>query len=79
MSVSEGRKKSHVVAEKKRREAIRKGFDQLTSIIPGLDARHARSEAVVIAKCVETLEKLISENIQLKKLAERKEIVVGWD
>lgn len=79
MSVSEGRKRSHVVAEKKRREAIRKGFDQLTAIIPGLDARHARSEAIVIAKCVEILDKLITENNQLKELAEGRELVVGWD
>lgn len=69
--MSEARKESHVASEKKRREAIRKGFDKLTLILPTLDARHSRSEAVVIEKTVEYLQLLEQENSALKQLASK--------
>lgn len=68
-TMSSARKESHVASEKKRREAIRKGFDNLTMVLPNLDVRHARSEAIVIEKSVEFLRLLEQENASLKNLA----------
>ena len=47
---AEERKLNHVAAEKKRREAIRRGFDQITAVVPDLDHKQARSEALVLEK-----------------------------
>lgn len=69
-----GLKKSHLTAEKRRRESIRRNFDVLTAAIPGLEARHARSEAVVIGKCVEFLQQLYEEHRQLQELADKHNI-----
>lgn len=44
------RKLSHVTAEKKRRAAIRQGFDRITAVVPDLDVAQSRSEAVVLEK-----------------------------
>lgn len=64
-------KKSHLTAEKKRRESIRRNFDVLTMALPGIELRHARSEAVVIKRCVEMLESLEKEYEQLQHLAQK--------
>lgn len=63
-------KKSHLTAEKKRRESIRRNFDVLTMALPGIELRHARSEAVVIGRCVEVLEQLEEEYKLLQELDE---------
>jgi len=68
--MSEGRRKSHVQAEQKRRQAIRASFDKLSDILPGVESHHARSEAVVIGKCVDVLHQLQAEREALKSLTD---------
>lgn len=48
----EEKKQNHIASEKKRRQAIRGGFDRLTELVPGLEGL-ARSEGVVLKKTVE--------------------------
>lgn len=50
--LSEKQKKdNHISSEKKRREAIRAGFDKLSTLVPGMEGQ-ARSEAIVLGATV---------------------------
>ena len=51
---TEEKKRNHIESEKKRREAIRAGFEKLAAIIPGVEGQ-ARSEAVVLQAAVQYL------------------------
>ena len=59
------KKENHISSERKRREAIRDGFDRLADIVPGMEGQ-GRSEAVVL----EATLKLIRE-----KIVQRDEII----
>ena len=68
------RKKQHVSAEKRRREAIRRGFDQLTAIVPNLISSQSRSEAIVLDEALKLLRSLKHENMQLRSLADHAQL-----
>ncbi|PRT56690.1 Protein INO4 [Wickerhamiella sorbophila] len=70
------RKLSHVTAEKKRRAAIRRGFDLITAVVPDLDVAQSRSEAVVLEKTVNLIKNLIEENEKLRALAQQNGVTV---
>lgn len=65
----EEKKANHIASEKKRRQAIREGFDKITNIVPDLDPSQGRSEAIVLTKTVEFLNNLLEENNALRQLA----------
>lgn len=67
------KKKNHIDSEKKRREAIRKGFDKLTEIVPNMEGQ-ARSEAIVLQATVEFMKQRVAEKDAVTKLA----IEQGW-
>ncbi|EQK99362.1 Helix-loop-helix DNA-binding protein [Ophiocordyceps sinensis CO18] len=46
------KKQNHIASEKKRRQAIREGFDRLTEIVPGLEGQ-GRSEGLVLKRTAE--------------------------
>ena len=48
---AEQKKKNHIESERKRREAIRAGFQRLSEIVPDTQGQ-ARSEGVVLANTV---------------------------
>jgi septum formation protein len=54
-----------LLAEQKRRQAIREGFDRLTEIVPGLDGQ-GRSEGLVLGKTVAFMREQLEENERLK-------------
>ena len=62
------KKANHIESEKKRREAIRKGFERLSKIVPDCDGQ-ARSEAVVLQRTVQYLREQLEEKDKLKKQA----------
>lgn len=62
------KKKNHIESEKKRREAIRAGFEKLAEIIPGCEGQ-ARSEAVVLQRTVAYLQEQLEKKAQLKRTA----------
>ncbi|CAN6613253.1 hypothetical protein TRVA0_005S02322 [Trichomonascus vanleenenianus] len=68
---TEEKKANHIASEKKRRAAIREGFDKITAIVPGLEPNQGRSEAIVLTKTVEFLTQLLEENHALNQLAAR--------
>ncbi|KAK5121325.1 hypothetical protein LTR85_005491 [Meristemomyces frigidus] len=65
------KKQNHIVSEQKRREAIRRGFDRLAEIVPGMEGQ-GRSEAVVLAATVEYLKKQVAKKEELKKKAKER-------
>lgn len=65
---SEQKKKNHIESEKKRREAIRAGFERLSKIVPDCEGQ-ARSEAVVLQRTVQYLREQLNEKESLKKTA----------
>lgn len=65
---SEQKKKNHIESEKKRREAIRAGFERLSKIVPECEGQ-ARSEAVVLQRTVQYLRQQLDEKEKLKKKA----------
>lgn len=67
------KKQNHIVSEQKRREAIRAGFDQLASIVPGM-AGQGRSEAVVLQATVEYMRQVVGKKQELVARAKAK----GW-
>lgn len=73
-SSSANRKKNHVSAEKRRREAIRRGFDQITAIVPNLTSSQSRSEAIVLYETLKLLRLLRNENRLLRELAEASQL-----
>lgn len=41
---------NHIASEQKRRQAIREGFDKITSVVPDLTKSQGRSEGIVLQK-----------------------------
>ncbi|KAK0730619.1 hypothetical protein B0H67DRAFT_42451 [Lasiosphaeris hirsuta] len=72
----EEKKQNHIASEKKRRQAIRNGFDRLTELIPGLEGQ-ARSEGVVLRKTVEYIKSELEERNRLLKECDQRGIEVG--
>lgn len=64
------KKKNHIESEKKRREAIRAGFERLAKIIPECEGQ-ARSEAVVLQRTVGYLRDQLQKKEELRKKAEQ--------
>lgn len=64
----EQKKKHHIESEKKRREAIRSGFDRLCGIVPGTEGL-GRSEAVVLQSTVQYMKEQIAEKERLTHVA----------
>lgn len=64
------KKKNHIESEKKRREAIREGFEALSKIIPGCEGQ-ARSEAVVLQKTVTHLRDQLTRKEELWQQAQK--------
>lgn len=64
----EQKRHNHIVSEQKRREAIRRGFDRLAEIVPGMQGQ-GRSEAVVLQATVAELKKQIEKKEWLRKIA----------
>lgn len=62
------KKANHIESEKKRREAIRAGFDALANIVPGMQGQ-GRSEAVVLNSTVEFLREQLRKKEDLRKQA----------
>lgn len=52
------------LAEQKRRQAIREGFDRLTELVPGLEGQ-GRSESVVLKKTVDYMRAQLEERRRL--------------
>lgn len=52
------------IAEQKRRQAIREGFDRLTELVPGLEGQ-GRSESVVLKKTVDYMRAQLAERRSL--------------
>ena len=65
---AEQKKKNHIESEKKRREAIRAGFEKLAEIVPGVQGQ-ARSEAVVLQATVAYLREQLAKKEELKDQA----------
>jgi heteromeric Ino2p/Ino4p transcription factor len=65
------RKANHIASEKKRRQAIREAFDNITEIVPTLTEAEKRREAVVLEETAKFLKELIEENRRLKTIAAR--------
>ncbi|KAF2211751.1 hypothetical protein CERZMDRAFT_11682, partial [Cercospora zeae-maydis SCOH1-5] len=69
----EQKKRNHIESEKKRREAIRNGFDRLSTIVPGMQGQ-ARSEAIVLAATVDHMRAMLKQKEQIYAAAMAK----GW-
>lgn len=67
------KKKNHIESEKKRREAIREGFERLSKIIPECEGQ-ARSEAVVLQKTVTYLR----DQLEKKEALRQQAYANGW-
>lgn len=65
---NEQKKKNHIESEKKRRDAIRAGFDKLADIVPKMTGQ-GRSEAVVLQHTVAYMKYLLARREVLDKLA----------
>ncbi|EIE83257.1 hypothetical protein G6F46_009190 [Rhizopus delemar] len=59
------KKANHIASEKKRRQNIRLGFDQLIEIVPSLTQGN-RSEAFILQKSVDHIRHLVSVKNDLK-------------
>ena len=73
---SDQKKKNHIESEKKRREAIRAGFERLSQIIPGCEGS-ARSEAVVLQATVQYLREQLERKELLRAAAYKKGMSEG--
>ncbi|KAF7195869.1 Protein INO4 [Pseudocercospora fuligena] len=67
------KKDNHISSEKKRREAIRAGFDKLSTLVPGMEGQ-ARSEAIVLGATVHFMQDEIARRHTVTQLA----INAGW-
>lgn len=65
----EEKKKNHLASEQRRREAIRREFDMLSDIVPGMQGM-GRSENTVLGATVTFLREQILENQRLIKASE---------
>ncbi|TPX70351.1 hypothetical protein SpCBS45565_g01759 [Spizellomyces sp. 'palustris'] len=61
----EEKRANHIESEKKRRQNIRTGFDQLVEIVPTLSQCH-RSEALILQKAVEYVQYLLRQKSDLQ-------------
>ena len=68
---SEQKKKNHIESEKKRRDAIRAGFQKLSEIVPECEGQ-ARSEAVILQKTVGFIREQLGKKEELKQTAMEK-------
>ncbi|KAF9091272.1 hypothetical protein BGX23_005305 [Mortierella sp. AD031] len=59
------KKANHIASEQKRRQNIRIGFDSLVEIVPTLSDCH-RSEAVILQKSVDYIQRLLDQKNELK-------------
>ncbi|KAG0261882.1 hypothetical protein BG011_000579 [Mortierella polycephala] len=59
------KKANHIASEQKRRQNIRVGFDSLVEIVPTLSDCH-RSEAVILQKSVDYIQRLLGQKNELK-------------
>ncbi len=73
---AEQKKKNHIESEKKRREAIRAGFEKLAEIIPGVKGQ-ARSEAVVLQAAVKYLREQLARKEELREQAMERGVSEG--
>ena len=73
---AEQKKKNHIESEKKRREAIRAGFEKLAEIVPGVQGQ-GRSEAVVLQATVQYLRDLLGKKAELAKQAQTRGMSEG--
>lgn len=69
----EEKRQNHIASEKKRRDAIRAGFDALCDIVPGMKGQ-GRSEAVVLGRTVEYVKEQVQTKAALRKIALER----GW-
>jgi hypothetical protein len=73
------KKENHIASEKKRREAIRDGFDKLASIVPGMEGQ-GRSEAIVLEATLKHLREQIMERKKIIEEAKAKGVdTTGWE
>ncbi|KAI8981781.1 hypothetical protein BDF20DRAFT_912029 [Mycotypha africana] len=72
------KKANHIASEKKRRQNIRLGFDQLIDIVPTLNQEgNNRSEALILQKSVDHIRHLINEKNDLKSQIKDLENILG--
>ncbi|KKA29974.1 hypothetical protein TD95_002986 [Thielaviopsis punctulata] len=69
------KKQNHIASEKKRRQAIRDGFDNLCALVPGLDGQ-GRSEGLVLGRAVEYIKEQVERRRELLDELERKGVAV---
>jgi hypothetical protein len=69
----QAKKNNHKESERKRRDAIQSGFDELASLIPGM-ANLARSEEILLRAATAYIDQEIQERRRLVALAEANEI-----
>ncbi|KAL5615226.1 hypothetical protein BROUX41_005282 [Berkeleyomyces rouxiae] len=58
------KKQNHIASEKKRRQAIRDGFDNLCSLVPGLEGQ-GRSEGLVLGRAVDFMKEQVVRRREL--------------
>ena len=68
---AEQKKRNHIESEKKRREAIRAGFERLSKIIPDCEGQ-ARSESIVLQRTVAYLQDKLKQKDSLREQALKK-------
>lgn len=62
------KKDNHIASEKKRRQAIREGFDRLSELVPGMSGR-GRSEADVLEATVQYMQEQLDKKESLRRQA----------
>jgi hypothetical protein len=70
---NEQKKKNHIESEKKRRDAIRAGFDRLADVVPNMQGQ-GRSEAVVLQHTVAFMKGMIAKREAIDRIAHAN----GW-
>lgn len=68
---AEQKKQNHIESERKRREAIRNGFQKLSDKVPNCKGQ-ARSEGIVLANTVKYINDLQARKEDLRKEAQKK-------
>ncbi|KAG0749129.1 hypothetical protein G6F57_006655 [Rhizopus arrhizus] len=70
------KKANHIASEKKRRQNIKLGFDQLIEIVPSLTEGN-RSEALILQKSVDHIKHLVGVKDDLKSQIKSLQSVLG--
>ncbi|KAF9426184.1 hypothetical protein BGZ94_006837 [Podila epigama] len=70
------KKANHIASEQKRRQNIRVGFDSLVDIVPSLNDCH-RSEALILQKSVDYIQRLLLQKNQLKNKVRNLQVNLG--